>query len=524
MFWLFFWAKLLCLPRTNMSLCLLLLWMVTVPLQANSQSNPRGYLLNCGAGASSNNDVIVGSLKYVTDEGYISVGKTSNIKQKDLVPILTTLRYFPDKSARKYCYEIPVIKEGKYLVRTTYYYGGFDGGKEPPVFDQIVDGTKWSVVNTTEDFANGLSSYYEIVMAAKGKELSVCLARNNMTGTDSSPFISALELEYLDDSVYNSTDFNKYGLSTVARGNFGTPTNGDVIGFPDDKFNRLWQPFKDKNPVSTNKGDVTPSDFWNVPPAKLFDNSITISRGKELQLQWPPVSLPNAAYYIALYFQDNRNPSPFSWRVFNVSVNGKPFSGSVNVTTKGLTVYAAQWPLSGKTEIVLTPAAGMPVGPVITAGEIMQIFPLGLETLHRDVAAMHEVKRSFDNPPSDWSGDPCLPEANSWTGVTCSHGNSSRVISLNLTSVGLSGSLSPNIANLTALHHIWLGDNKLKGEIPDMGSLKELETLHLENNQLEGQIPESLGKLPKLREIYLQNNKLKGNVPDTQQTKKIQIS
>lgn len=190
-----------------------------------------GYLLNCGAGQSSKSDVIVGSLKYVTDEGYISVGNASNVKQEDLVPILTTLRYFPDKSARKYCYEIPVIKGGKYLVRTTYYYGGFDGGKEPPVFDQIVEGTKWSVVNTTEDFANGLSSYYEVVVLAKGKTLSVCLARNNMTGTNSSPFISALELEYLDDSVYNSTDFNKYALSTVARANFGIPADGDIIGY-----------------------------------------------------------------------------------------------------------------------------------------------------------------------------------------------------------------------------------------------------------------------------------------------------
>ena len=46
------------------------------------------------------------------------------------------------------------------------------------------------------------------------------------------------------------------------------------------------------------------------------------------------------------------------------------------------------------------------------------------------VTAMHEVKRNFDNPPADWSGDPCLPEANSWTGVTCSYGKFARVISL----------------------------------------------------------------------------------------------
>lgn len=34
--------------------------------------------------------------------------------------------------------------------------------------------------------------------------------------------------------------------------------------------------------------------------------------------------------------------------------------------------------------------------------------------------AMEDLARAFDNPPADWSGDPCLPRENSWTGVTCS--------------------------------------------------------------------------------------------------------
>lgn len=183
-----------------------------------------GYLINCGAGASD--ELSMGSLKYITDEGFTKVGNKSSVKHPDhLLPILTTLRYFPDATARKYCYVIPVIKGGKYLVRTLYYYGGFDGGKEPPVFDLIVDGTKWSTVNTTEDYANGLSSYYELVVVAMGRMLSVCLARNERTF--SSPFISALEVVSLDDSMYNTTDFGKYALSTVARSNFGS--EGDMI-------------------------------------------------------------------------------------------------------------------------------------------------------------------------------------------------------------------------------------------------------------------------------------------------------
>lgn len=113
-------------------------------------------------------------------------------------------------------------------MRTTYYYGGYDGGKNPPVFDQIVEGTKWSTVNTTEDFAKGLSSFYEVVVVAMGKMMSVCLARNQHTDSNSSPFISALELEFLEDSVYNTTDFKNFALSLVARNTFGHDV--DIIG------------------------------------------------------------------------------------------------------------------------------------------------------------------------------------------------------------------------------------------------------------------------------------------------------
>lgn len=174
-------------------------------------------LLTCGSSAKQT--VADTKFTYIPDDGFTNVGNKSALKNKDLLPILTTLRYFPDMSARKYCYTFQAVKGDKYLVRTIYYYGGFDGRKEPPVFDQIIGGTKWSVVNTTEDYANGLSSYYEIILAAPSKSLSVCLARNNQTS--SNPFITAIEVISLDESMYNSTDFGKYALVTVARNAFG---------------------------------------------------------------------------------------------------------------------------------------------------------------------------------------------------------------------------------------------------------------------------------------------------------------
>ncbi|XP_077211029.1 putative LRR receptor-like serine/threonine-protein kinase At1g51810 isoform X2 [Tasmannia lanceolata] len=491
-----------------MSLSIFLLLLVSFPLfTIHALPAPIGFHINCGA----SNETTEASIKWIMDDGFISVGNMTTLDTQGLIPILASLRFFPEETARKYCYTIPVIKGGKYLVRTTYYYGGFDGGKEPPVFDQIIEGSKWSTVNTSENYSKGLTSYYEIIVAAGGKQLSVCLARNEQT--KSSPFISALELEYLEDSMYNSTDFTKYALSTVARHSFGY--NGKTVSFPDDPFNRYWQPFRDNDyPSVSCHSNVSSSEFWNLPPVRVIDSALTTSRGKTLHVQWPPMALPTTNYYISLYFQDNRTPSPYSWRVLDVSINGKNFYKSLNVSTTGVTVYGTRWPLSGQTEITLTPQAGSPVGPVINAGEIFQLLPLGGKTVTRDVNAMEEVSRSLNNPPADWSGDPCLPRNRSWTGVTCSQGSHVRVVSLNLTSFGLSGSLSPKIANLTALSNIWLGGNKLSGSIPDLSHLTVLSSLHLEDNKFSGKIPESLGQLNNLRELYLQNNNLEGDVPD----------
>lgn len=54
-----------------------------------------------------------------------------------------------------------------------------------------------------------------------------------------------------------------------------------------------------------------------------------------------------------------------------------------------------------------------------------------LETIRCSaVTALEDLLESIDEPPVDWSGDPCLPLANSWTGVTCSKEKITKVISL----------------------------------------------------------------------------------------------
>nr|XP_043626633.1 probable LRR receptor-like serine/threonine-protein kinase At1g67720 [Erigeron canadensis] len=471
---------------------------------------PRAVLIDCGATTTS----VINGREWVPDGGFISTGVSRNITQPtDVVnKTLSTVRLFPllqnNNRRRKFCYVVPVYRSAKYLVRSTYYYGGVnDGAAFPPVFDQIVDGTLWSVVNTTEDYVKGDASYYEGVFLAAGKSMSFCLASN--TYTESEPFISALEFVMLADSLYNSTDFGNSSLRLVARHSFGY--NGSLIRYPDDQFDRYWEPYGENNPTTSRGENVSINGFWNLPPLKVFQTQLMINQLRPLELQWPLEPLPNSIYYIALYFAEETGTS----RSFSISINNVTYYSDLKVPQSGVALFANHWQLSGLTKIILTPTNGSTSGPLINGGEIFEVLQVAGRTHTRDAIGLTRLKESFQNPPFDWNGDPCLPKENSWTGITCSGGSNIRVTGLNLTSMGLLGSLSPNIANLTALSDLWLGNNNLSGPIPDLGTLRMLKTIHLEDNEFNGPIPSSLGNLDRLQELFLQNNNLTGQIPSS---------
>ena len=85
---------------------------------------------------------------------------------------------------------------------------------------------------------------------------------------------------------------------------------------------------------------------------------------------------------------------------------------------------------------------------------------------------------------------------------------------IDLSNLGLSGSIPPEIGCLTNLIGLWLYGNQLTGEIPsEIGNLTNLETLNLYFNQLTGEIPPEIGNLTNLNGLYLDNNQLTGEIP-----------
>ncbi|GLJ20860.1 hypothetical protein SUGI_0380470 [Cryptomeria japonica] len=100
-----------------------------------------------------------------------------------------------------------------------------------------------------------------------------------------------------------------------------------------------------------------------------------------------------------------------------------------------------------------------------------------------------------------------------WTGVICSS-RRQRVVSLNLTGMGLLGPISPFLGNLSFLRVLDLSINNLEGHIPyQIGKLFRLRMLELSRNNLEGPIPSSLGDCRSLQSLNLSFNNLSGSIP-----------
>ncbi|GAB2283983.1 hypothetical protein Dimus_018464, partial [Dionaea muscipula] len=155
------------------------------------------------------------------------------------------------------------------------------------------------------------------------------------------------------------------------------------------------------------------------------------------------------------------------------------------------------------------------------------------DTNSEDFAALVSLTEDWGNLPSTWTGsDPC----SSWAGISCIN---SRITSITLSSLGVTGQLTGDLASLSELTSLDLSYNTgltgilprnigklgqlqeltlvgcgFSGPIPDsIGSLKQLAYLSLNSNSFNGNIPASIGNLTKLYWLDLSDNQLTGSIP-----------
>ena len=126
------------------------------------------------------------------------------------------------------------------------------------------------------------------------------------------------------------------------------------------------------------------------------------------------------------------------------------------------------------------------------------------------------LERLYDSTNGkDWtSNDNWLSQAplNQWYGITADA--EGKVTALDLKNNDLSGTIPPELGQLTGLQNLILGINDLSGTIPpELGQLTGLRQLYLRSNDLSGTIPPELGQLTGLQQLYLGGNDLSGTIP-----------
>ena len=106
---------------------------------------------------------------------------------------------------------------------------------------------------------------------------------------------------------------------------------------------------------------------------------------------------------------------------------------------------------------------------------------------------------------------PSAGEVGLWYGVSV---ESNRVVALDLSDNGLTGTLPQELGYLTAIRSIRLQRNALTGPIPSqVGDLENLRELYLQSNRLSEPIPPELAKLRPLELLNLRGNRLTGTLP-----------
>ncbi|XP_057972137.1 probable LRR receptor-like serine/threonine-protein kinase At1g06840 [Malania oleifera] len=135
-----------------------------------------------------------------------------------------------------------------------------------------------------------------------------------------------------------------------------------------------------------------------------------------------------------------------------------------------------------------------------------------------EVAALQAVRSKLRDPMKNlrnWKKtDPCLSK---WTGVICYFDESDgyyHVQELRLLRMNLSGTLAPELGQLshmTVLDFLW---NNISGNIPkEVGNITALQLLLLSGNQISGPLPDELGYLPNVTKFQLDINFVSGPLP-----------
>ncbi|GAB2228045.1 hypothetical protein Droror1_Dr00009874 [Drosera rotundifolia] len=457
--------------------------------------NTSGFIsIDCGNTEDSSQDPFTGII-FSSDAPYINTGVNYKIAPEYLndpafPQLYKNVRSFPDSFGDRNCYTIPITKGSNYLIRARFMYGNYDGKNTTPSFDVYIGVNFWVQV---ELHSNVDRLFPELMHKPTMDTVYICLVNIGQ----GAPFISAIELRPLPDSIYNHTGPLET-LSRLWRFDVGTDKSHLNTSFVDDPYNRVWEwawlalfPNSENFTVNT----ALPYGAYEIPQIVLQTALKPSANQSSLIFIWDQKDTWSQVY-VYWHFAELEKLVSGDSRQFNIFVNGYPQIGPITLDyAKPVTVVSPEISLNGlpiSFSINQTSSSTLP--PILNALEIYNVLQLPQSaTNEEDANAIMDVKRMC-NVERIWQGDPCLPTY-PWDGLNCSFdgNNPPRITDLNLASSCLTGVIPTSLSNLTSLTYLNLSNNGFTGEFPEfLVGMTSLQIIDLSDNNLSGRVPLAL--------------------------------
>ncbi|XP_059458238.1 senescence-induced receptor-like serine/threonine-protein kinase [Corylus avellana] len=370
-------------------------------------------------------------IRYKSDKELVSIGTVETISLDSCgdSQSLKNLRSFPVGTRNCYTLTPEQGKNNNYLVRASFCYGNYDGKNITPIFDLYLGPNRWGTVKS-HDIVN-----FAIIHVPSTDYIDVYLVK---TG-DGVPFISALELRRLDNSIYHIEDG---ALATIRRYDIGMETSESSFRYPIDPYDRYWNPllFDNWTPITTDSTIYSQGNdnAYKLPAKVLRTAAKTPNASIPLSLSWsPPDSLSKC--YVYFHFAEIEKLGAGQQRVLTINLNGeRNLAESIKLDyLRPLTIVQDDPPISGsRLYFSINAAEGTKFPPILNAVEIFVLKKLPNKTTAiDDVEAIMQIKEQY-SVIRNWQGDPCVPIEYSWDGLNCSNDNPPKIISL-ITAMGL---------------------------------------------------------------------------------------
>lgn len=456
-------------------------------IQAQEQSE--FISIDCGAPADLRYTELKTGIDYTSDANLINTGESGTIVpelKNNYQQQMWTVRSFPE--GKRNCYKINITRASKYLIRTTFLYGNYDGKNKAPKFDLLLGANHWVTINISNA---SIPQVEEIIYVPPLDYVHICLV-NAGHGT---PFISAIEFRTLKNDIY----VTPYGsLQTYYRWDLGSNTS---YRYNYDVYDRFWYTYDGLNNDWKELSTSIPTNSFvqNLfkPPEIVMSTAITpVNASAPLIISWEPENQTDL-FYVYMHFTEIEVLAKNQTREFYITLNGEQWykENFSPPYLSAFTIYSKSGISRKKIKFSLERTKNSTLPPIINAIEIYRLIDFQqFDTYQGDGDAITTIKSVYD-VKRDWQGDPCAPVAYLWHGLNCSYpvNDFPRITTLNLSSSGLSGKIDPSISKLTMLEKLDLSNNRLNDEVPGfLSQLQHLKILNLENNNLSGSIPSAI--------------------------------